>query len=128
MSGEDLTTDDIKALMYGVMAATGLARQGAHNFNESRLAAKSHPSAEQIPYKTKYKTTENGVEVERDVVFTADDIGKAIDWRNRGDATSKAELAKLIKEKAPDIPDEEVNRIMGNANALRELGLVRDTP
>lgn len=114
--------------MYGVMAATGLIRQGAHNFNESRLAAKSHPGAEQIPYKTKYKTTENGVEVEKDVVFTADDIAKAIALGNRGDTKSKAELAKLIKEKAPGISDEEVNRIMGSSNALRELGLVRDTP
>jgi hypothetical protein len=110
------------------MAATGLVRQGAHNFNESRLAAKSHPSAEQIPNKTKYKTIENGTEVEKDLVFTADDIAKAINWRNRGDVKSKAELAKLIKEKAPGISDEEVNRIMGSSNALRELGLIRDTP
>lgn len=129
IKGEDLTTDDIKALMYGVMAATGLVRQGAHNLNESRLAAKSHPGAEQIPYKTKYKVKgENDVEVEKDLTLDPTDIHEAVRLKNLGDTKSRAELTKIIKNKYPDISDTEINRILGDQKALKELGLVRNTP
>lgn len=124
INGEDLTTDDLQALMYGVMAATGLTKRGVHAANEARLAKHSHPGVEPIPYATKFKNADG---TEDTLTFNPDDIRKATAFFNRGDKKSRAKLVELIKAKKTNIPDEEINRILGDPNALRELGLVHET-
>lgn len=124
INGEDLTTDDLQALMYGVMAATGLTKRGVHAANEARLAKHSHPGVEPIPYATKFKNADG---TEDTLTFNPQDIRNATAFFNRGDKKSRAKLVELIKAKKPNIPDEEINRILGDPNALRELGLVHET-
>lgn len=121
--GEDLTIEEIRDISQGLMTLTGVARRGTKAFNESRLAANAHPDPKPIPRKTKYKTADG---TEKDLVFTDDDINKATPLFQLRDQKSRADLAKLIKDRYPDIPDEEVNRILGDAGALRDLGIAKN--
>ena len=121
--GEDLTIEEIRDISQGLMTLTGVARRGTKAFNESRLAANAHPDPKPIPRKTKYKTADG---TEKDLVFTDDDINKATPLFQFRDQKNRADLAKLIKDRYPDIPDEEVNRILGDAGALRDLGIAKN--
>ena len=121
--GEDLTIEEIRDISQGLMTLTGVTRRGVKAINESRLAANAHPDPKPIPRKTKYKTADG---TEKDLVFTDDDINKATPLFQLRDQKSRADLAKLIKDRYPDIPDEEVNRILGDVGALRDLGIAKN--
>jgi hypothetical protein len=43
-----------------------------------------------------------------------------------GENKSKEALATMLRNKG--VPAEEINRILGNSQALKELGLIRETP
>lgn len=124
INGEDLTTEDVQALMQGTMALVGLTKRGVHAANEARLAKHSHPGVKEIPYKTKFKNADG---TEDELTFNPNDIKEATSFLNRGDVKSKAKLVELIKAKKPNISDEEINRIIGDPKALRDLGLVHET-
>lgn len=120
---QELTLEEIKDLMYGVMSAIGFTGRAINAGKEAKLAHASHPGAESIPYKTKYKVKgDNGVEVEKFVEFSPQDVKTATELFLRG-SKSKEALSKLIKGKYPDIPDSEISRIVGDERALWELGI-----
>lgn len=124
INGEDLTTEDLQNLMYGVMAATGLTKRGIHAANEASLAKQSHPGVEPPSRSTKFKNADG---TEDTLTFTDSEIGDMTVFYNRGDAKSKKKLVELIRKQKPNIPDEEINRILSDPNALKELGLVHET-
>jgi hypothetical protein len=53
-------------------------------------------------------------------------IAKLTHFTAAGDRKSKEMLSQMLRDQ--HVPAEEINRIMGDANALRELGLIRETP
>jgi hypothetical protein len=53
-------------------------------------------------------------------------IAKLTHFTAAGDRKSKEMLSQMLRDQK--VPAEEINRIMGDANALRELGLIRETP
>ena len=123
MRGEDLNMDDFKELIYGTMSALGLVRTATKARSDSRLAKNSAPAPEQPTRTTKFKA-EDGTE--QSVTLDDGQISQLTSLRAMGENKSKEALATILRNKG--VPAEEINRILGNSQALKELGLIRETP
>ena len=123
MRGEDLNMDDFKELIYGTMSALGLVRTATKARSDSRLAKNSAPTPEQPTRTTKFKA-EDGTE--QTVTLDDGQISQLTSLRAMGENKSKEALATMLRNKG--VPAEEINRILGNSQALKELGLIRETP
>lgn len=123
MRGEDLNMDDFKELIYGTMSALGLVRTTKKAISDSRLAKNSAPTPEQPTRTTKFKA-EDGTE--QSVTLDEGQISQLTSLRAMGENKSKEALATMLRNKG--VPAEEINRILGNSQALKELGLIRETP
>lgn len=121
MSGEDLSMNEIRDLVYGIGSVTGLAGKLGRHFSDARLAANTQKDVKPLTRTTKYKA-EDGTE--KSVTFTEGDI--ATITKGKGDTKSKKALSDKLEEAG--VPAAEVNRIMNNPEALKELGLVHNTP
>ena len=121
MSGEDLSMNEIRDLVYGIGSVTGLAGKLGRHFSDARLAANTQKDVKQLTRTTKYKA-EDGTE--KPITLTEGDI--ATITKAKGDTKSKEALSTKLKDSG--VPAEEVNRIMNNPEALKELGLVHNTP
>lgn len=123
MRGEDLNMDDFKELIYGTMSALGLIRTTKKAISDSRLAKNSAPAPEQPTRTTKFKAADG---TEQTVTLDDGQISQLTSLRAMGENKSKEALATMLRDKG--VPAEEINRILGNSQALKELGLIRETP
>ena len=119
MRGEDLNMDDFKELIYGTMSALGLVRNTSRAISDSRLAKNSTPASEKPTRTTKFKAADG---TEQPVTLDEGQISTLTNLRGRDKKAAKEKLAEMLRDQ--NVPAEEINRIMGNSQTLKELGLI----
>ena len=119
-----MTMDDVKKVAYGLMSIMGLAGKGRRAVEDSRLAARVNPEAKPISRTTKYTKADGS---EGEVSLSDSELRVLTESGTKGEKNIREKLKSILTD-THGIPETEANRIMDDPVALKELGLIHNTP